>query len=142
MADLPARTEIGVTTGPIRGSRKIHVGPLGVAMRAIDLEPSCGEPPLNVYDTSGPYTDPDARIATFSGPTWILRLPRIGPVVTPISIGEGMSAMFKLLSGEREYGRAASPSLRRCQPDQVQRVGGSSLPLSRGSTAPRGMRGA
>ena len=34
MADIPARTEIGVTTGSIRGSRKIHVGPLGVAMRA------------------------------------------------------------------------------------------------------------
>ncbi len=62
MADVPARTEIGVTTGPIRGSRKISVGPLGVKMRAIDLEPGCGEPALNVYDTSGPYTDPQARI--------------------------------------------------------------------------------
>ena len=62
MADVPARTEIGVTTGPIRGSRKIHVGPLGVSMREIDLEPSCGEPPLRVYDPSGPYTDPQARI--------------------------------------------------------------------------------
>ena len=67
MADIPARTEIGVTTGAIRGSRKIHVGPLQVAMRAIDLEPSCGEPPLNVYDTSGPYTDPDARIDIMAG---------------------------------------------------------------------------
>ena len=67
MADLPARTEIGVTTGPIRGSRKIHVGPLKVAMRAIDLEPSCGEPPLNVYDTSGPYSDPAARIDIMAG---------------------------------------------------------------------------
>ena len=67
MADIPARAEIGVTTGPIRGSRKIHVGPLRVAMRAIDLEPSCGEPPLNVYDTSGPYTDPDARIDIMAG---------------------------------------------------------------------------
>jgi phosphomethylpyrimidine synthase len=62
-----ARTEIGVTTGPIRGSRKIHVGPLGVAMRAIDLEPSSGEPSLNVYDTSGPYTDPNARIDITAG---------------------------------------------------------------------------
>ena len=26
MADIPARTELKVTTGPIRGSRKIHVG--------------------------------------------------------------------------------------------------------------------
>ena len=67
MADIQARSEIGVTTGAIRGSRKIHVGPLGVAMRAIDLDPSCGEPPLNVYDTSGPYTDPNARIDIMAG---------------------------------------------------------------------------
>ncbi|HEX4695100.1 phosphomethylpyrimidine synthase ThiC [Sphingomonas sp.] len=63
----PARTEIGVTTGPIRGSRKISVGRLGVKMRAIDLEPSSGEPPLNVYDTSGPYTDPAAKIDIQAG---------------------------------------------------------------------------
>ena len=56
-----------VTTGPIRGSRKIHVGPLGVAMRAIDLEPSSGEAPLNVYDTSGPYTDPSVQIDIAKG---------------------------------------------------------------------------
>ncbi|HWT13665.1 MAG TPA: phosphomethylpyrimidine synthase ThiC [Allosphingosinicella sp.] len=85
MADAPARTEIPlslqgrgaaakrqgeglqVTTGPIRGSRKIRVGPLGVAMREIDLEPSSGEPPLRVYDCSGPYTDPEARIDIMAG---------------------------------------------------------------------------
>ena len=67
MADMPSKFEIGVTTGAIRGSRKISVGPLGVKMRAIDLEPSCGEPPLNVYDTSGPYTDPQARIDIGAG---------------------------------------------------------------------------
>jgi len=67
MADLPARTEIGVTTGAIRGSKKIHVGPLGVAMREIHLDPSSGEPPLRVYDTSGPYTDNNARIDIMAG---------------------------------------------------------------------------
>ena len=67
MADIPARTELKVTTGPIRGSRKVHVGPLKVAMREIDLEPSSGEPSLRVYDTSGPYTDPDARIDIMAG---------------------------------------------------------------------------
>ncbi|HKT78359.1 MAG TPA: phosphomethylpyrimidine synthase ThiC, partial [Sphingobium sp.] len=67
MADIPARTEMRVTTGPIRGSRKIHVGPLKVAMREIDLEPGSGEPPVRVYDTSGPYTDPDARIDIMAG---------------------------------------------------------------------------
>jgi phosphomethylpyrimidine synthase len=67
MADAPARTELKVTTGPIRGSRKIRVGPLGVAMREIDLEPSSGEPPLRVYDCSGPYTDPAATIDILRG---------------------------------------------------------------------------
>ena len=65
MADVPARTELKVTTGPIRGSRKIYVdGSDGVcvAMRAVDLEPSAGEPPVVLYDTSGPYTDPERRI--------------------------------------------------------------------------------
>jgi len=62
MADYTASTAPKVTTGPIRGSRKIHVGPLHVAMRAIDLEPKCGEAALNVYDTSGPYTDPTVLI--------------------------------------------------------------------------------
>ena len=60
--DAPA-----VTTGPIRGSRKIHVGPLKVAMRAVDLELSSGEPPLNLYDTSGPYTDPAVAIDIEAG---------------------------------------------------------------------------
>jgi phosphomethylpyrimidine synthase len=67
MADIPARTELKVTTGPIRGSRKIHVGPFGVAMREIDLEPNSGEPPLRVYDCSGPYTDPQAKIDIMAG---------------------------------------------------------------------------
>ncbi|WP_068072990.1 phosphomethylpyrimidine synthase ThiC [Novosphingobium lentum] len=67
MADINSKLEIGVTTGPIRGSRKIHVGPFNVAMRTIDLEPSCGEPSLNVYDTSGPYTDPAVTIDISAG---------------------------------------------------------------------------
>src|SRR3990170_6290891 len=67
MADAPARTELKVTTGPIRGSRKIYVGPSRVATRAVDLEPSAGEPPVTLYDTSGPYTDPDARIDIMAG---------------------------------------------------------------------------
>src|SRR5438552_16422347 len=67
MADVAARTELKVTAGPIRGSRKIHVGDLRVAMRAVDLEPSAGEPPVVLYDTSGPYTDPAARIDIMAG---------------------------------------------------------------------------
>ncbi len=63
---------VAVTTGPIRGSRKAQVGPTPlhgchVAMREIALEPSANEPPLRVYDTSGPYTDPAASIDIAAG---------------------------------------------------------------------------
>ncbi|MBB3940590.1 phosphomethylpyrimidine synthase [Novosphingobium fluoreni] len=67
MADINSKLEIGVTTGPIRGSKKIHVGPLNVAMREIHLEPGSGEEPVRVYDTSGPYTDPNAVIDIAAG---------------------------------------------------------------------------
>src|SRR6476646_11699024 len=70
MADIPARTGLKVRTRPIRGSRKIYVegrDGVRVAMRAVDLEPSANEPPVVLYDTSGPYTDPDARIDIMAG---------------------------------------------------------------------------
>ncbi|MQP77123.1 phosphomethylpyrimidine synthase ThiC [Stenotrophomonas sp. MYb238] len=64
-------------TRPIPGSRKIHVAgsrpDLRVPMREIALTrtPTLfgGEhnPPLTVYDTSGPYTDPDVRIDLSAG---------------------------------------------------------------------------
>ena len=70
MADINSPVEIGVTTGPIRGSRKVHVAArtgsgVRVAMREIDLEG--GEPSVRVYDTSGPYTDPNASIDINAG---------------------------------------------------------------------------
>ncbi len=70
MADIPAKTEIGVTTGPISGSKKVHVAAhsgsgIRVAMREISLEG--GELPVRVYDTSGPYTDPNALIDINAG---------------------------------------------------------------------------
>jgi len=55
-----------VTTGPLPGSRKIHVSgalhpDIRVPMREIATHPGAGEAPLPVYDSSGPYTDPDAE---------------------------------------------------------------------------------
>ena len=72
MADINSPLDIGVTTGPIRGSRKIHVPSeavpaVRVAMREIALEPGAKEPPVRVYDTSGPYTDPAATIDIQAG---------------------------------------------------------------------------
>src|SRR5512142_1700846 len=58
---------------PLPNSRKVYVGPLRVPMREVSQSdtPSMfgGEknPPVYVYDTSGPYTDPAARIDIRSG---------------------------------------------------------------------------
>src|SRR6266540_817733 len=62
---------------PLPGSRKVYVsGPGGtsVPFREIALDPTRGmrgeverNAPLRVYDTSGPYTDPEARIDLTQG---------------------------------------------------------------------------
>ncbi len=56
-----------ITTGGLPASRKIYVNgslypDIRVPMREIAVHPSAGEPPLPVYDSSGPYTDQDAQI--------------------------------------------------------------------------------
>ncbi|PBB29219.1 phosphomethylpyrimidine synthase ThiC [Mesorhizobium sp. M1A.F.Ca.IN.020.06.1.1] len=51
-----------VTVGELPASKKVHkpgqLHPeLRVPMREISVHPSAGEPPVTVYDSSGPYTD-------------------------------------------------------------------------------------
>ena len=63
--------EATITTTPFPASRKIHVTPdahprLRVPMRDIALT-DLDAGPLRVYDTSGPYTDPDAAIDIAAG---------------------------------------------------------------------------
>ncbi|HTS90422.1 MAG TPA: phosphomethylpyrimidine synthase ThiC [Stellaceae bacterium] len=61
-----------VSTGPLPASRKVYVPgkrfpDLRVPMREIGLSPSAKEPPVRVYDTSGPYSDPVAAIDIRAG---------------------------------------------------------------------------
>ncbi len=69
---------------PLPNSRKVHVGPLQVPMRAVaqaDTPSMFGgekNPPIYVYDCSGPYSDPAAKIDIRSGlpalrDPWILQ---------------------------------------------------------------------
>jgi phosphomethylpyrimidine synthase len=65
MPDAP--NQFPVTTGSFLSSRKIYVESprfkdVKVAMREIALAASAKEPPLSVYDTSGPYSDPEKTI--------------------------------------------------------------------------------
>ncbi|MBT5108166.1 MAG: phosphomethylpyrimidine synthase ThiC [Rhodospirillaceae bacterium] len=64
--------EIVISTGPIPGSRKIYQtggasGDLRVPFREVKLEDSANEPPVRLYDTSGPYTDSDATFDVTAG---------------------------------------------------------------------------
>ena len=63
--DLPPK--LTVTTGPLPASTRIWLAgerfpDIRVPLREIRLHPSAGEPPVRVYDSSGPYTDPAANI--------------------------------------------------------------------------------
>jgi phosphomethylpyrimidine synthase len=56
-----------LTTGPIPGSRKVQLGAHKVAMRVVDLPHDAQLRALPLYDTSGPYTDPQVRIDLAQG---------------------------------------------------------------------------
>ena len=56
-----------ITTGPLPASTKVYTAPtadpsLRVPHRLIALHPTAEEPPVPVYDTSGPYSDPNVAI--------------------------------------------------------------------------------
>ncbi|CAN5208243.1 phosphomethylpyrimidine synthase ThiC [soil metagenome] len=56
-----------VDTGPIPGSNKVYVPgvlhpDLRIPFREVHLHPTANEPPVTIYDPSGPYTDPNAHI--------------------------------------------------------------------------------
>ena len=66
---IPAGT---VATGAIPGSRKVYAPgvlhpDLRVPFREVAVHESAGEPPLTLYDPSGPYTDPVAVIDIEAG---------------------------------------------------------------------------
>src|SRR5262249_13575891 len=86
-----------VTTGALPASRKVYARPdaapdLRVPVREIALTDAANEPPVPVYDTTGPYTDPDVTIDVEQG----LKRPR--------------TAWVKERGGVEEYdGRAIQP---------------------------------
>ena len=82
-----------VDTGPIPGSRKVYVEgvlfpDLRVPFREIALHPSANEPPVVLYDPSGPYTDETASIDIEKGiarprDAWVAARDDTEPVTAP-----------------------------------------------------------
>ena len=60
-----------ISRKPLSGSRKVYVPgklhPISVAMREIVVSKDAGHGPIGVYDTSGPYTDPNVTIDLKAG---------------------------------------------------------------------------
>ncbi|EGP58075.1 thiamine biosynthesis protein ThiC [Agrobacterium tumefaciens F2] len=63
---------LSVTTGPHPASTKTHKSGIlhphiRVPMREIAVHPTAGEPPVTIYDSSGPYTDPSYAVLIEKG---------------------------------------------------------------------------
>ncbi|WP_018682505.1 phosphomethylpyrimidine synthase ThiC [Actinokineospora enzanensis] len=123
-----------VTTGPISGSHKAYretADGLRVPVRRVEL--TNGEH-LDLYDTSGPYTDQDATIDVHSGlpglrADWVAEREPVGGAVTQLAYAkagiitkemrfcaerEGVTAEF--VRDEVAIGRAVIP-VNRCHPE-------------------------
>ncbi|WP_165188218.1 phosphomethylpyrimidine synthase ThiC [Caulobacter soli] len=65
---LPIKDAIGaIPTGERPGSRKVYQAgslfpDIRVPFREVEVHPSANEPPVTIYDPSGPYTDPHSKI--------------------------------------------------------------------------------
>jgi phosphomethylpyrimidine synthase len=72
MPEGSTKQSLSVSTGSLPASRKIYVSgerhpDLRVPLREIEVSPSAKEPPVRVYDTSGPYSDPAVTIDISAG---------------------------------------------------------------------------
>jgi len=70
--DMTSTPDLTVTTGSLPASTKIFRSgvlhpDIRVPLREIALHPSANEPPVTVYDSSGPYTDPAKTIRIEQG---------------------------------------------------------------------------
>ncbi|KPF73658.1 phosphomethylpyrimidine synthase [Brevundimonas sp. AAP58] len=82
-----------IPTGPRAGSRKVYVSgelfpDIRVPFREVAVHPSANEPPVTIYDSSGPYTDPTVAIDITRGlphvkSSWQLDRGDIAPVAHP-----------------------------------------------------------
>ena len=82
-----------IPTGERAGSRKVYVGgelypDIRVPFREVAVHPSANEPPVTIYDSSGPYTDPTVAIDIKKGlplvkSSWQLDRGDIAPVLNP-----------------------------------------------------------
>ena len=123
MSDLFVSVDASVTTGPIEGSRKVYqdlaeVPGARVPFRRVEL--SNGEH-LDLYDTSGPYTDPDVVIDLSGGlpgrPGVVrdrgtqLQRARAGEITAEMAfIAEREGVQAELVRDEVARGRAVIPA--------------------------------
>ena len=98
LALADARKEVAaehgtIPTGPRAGSQKVYVAgelfpDIRVPFREVAVHPSANEPPVTMYDSSGPYTDPSVTIDIKKGlpkvkSNWQLDRGDIAPVANP-----------------------------------------------------------
>ncbi|HYD45883.1 MAG TPA: phosphomethylpyrimidine synthase ThiC, partial [Phenylobacterium sp.] len=91
--DPKALAEGAIPTGERPGSRRVYAAgeihpDIRVPFREVAVHPSAGEPPLTIYDPSGPYTDPAVTIDINAGlarprEAWVLARGDVEQVAEP-----------------------------------------------------------
>ena len=108
MDTIVTTTAPTVTTGPLPSSRKVYATPeaapdLRVPLREIELS-SALEPPVRVYDTTGPYTDTEVTIDVRQGlaqtrRAWVLERGGVeeyaGRAIQPIDNGNVKESVLR-----------------------------------------------
>src|SRR5688572_13049823 len=85
---------------PLPNSRKVHVSDLRVPMR--EIAQTGDNPPIAVYDTSGPYTDPAVKIDIRKG---------LAPLREKWILGRNDAQLLEAPSSEYGRKRLADPQL-------------------------------
>ncbi len=113
-----------VATGEIPGSRKVFQAgtlfpELRVPFREVAVHPSANEPPVTIYDPSGPYSDPAARIDINAG----LARPRDAWVLARGDVEQVPARPVKPEDNGGATGAYLAPAFQRTQPVFRARAG-------------------
>jgi phosphomethylpyrimidine synthase len=124
MMNVQAKSIAAIATGEIPGSRKVFQAgerfpELRVPFREVAVHPSAGEPPVTIYDPSGPYTDPTAAVDIDAG----LARPRDAWVLARGDVEEISPREVKPEDNGGAAGKYLAPEFRRRIPTFRGRAG-------------------
>jgi phosphomethylpyrimidine synthase len=114
--NVQAKTVAAVATGEVPGSRKVYepgklFPDIRVPFREVAVHPSAGEPPVTIYDPSGPFTDPTVKVDIEAG----LERPRDAWVLARGDVEEVQARAVKPEDNGGATGQYLAPAFQRAR---------------------------